>query len=124
VVARRRLDFGPHGVVVTGDAGYVADAHGGRLLEADPTTARVRRVVRLPLGPIYPAVGAGSIWSTPAAVWEDETAQDDRVVRVDPKTLAVTETFHLGGNASAVAFGFGSLWATVATGQVVRITPT
>ena len=123
VVARQRLDFGPHGVVVAGDAVYVADAHGSRLLEADPRTAAVRRVARLPIGPIYPAVGAGSIWSSPAAVWQDETAQDDRVVRIDPKTLAVAETFHLGGNTSAVAFGFGSVWATVATGQVVRITP-
>jgi DNA-binding beta-propeller fold protein YncE len=123
VVARQRLDFGPHGVVATRDGVYVADAHGSRLLEADPRTAAVRRVARLPIGPIYPAVGAGSIWSSPAAVWQDETAQDDRVVRIDPKTLTVAETFHLAGNASAVAFGFGSVWATVATGQVVRITP-
>jgi hypothetical protein len=126
IVARQRLDFGPHGVVITDDAVDVADAHGSRLLEADPTTAKVRRVAALPIGPIYPAVGAGSIWSSSAAVWKDGTAQatmDDRVVRIDPKTLAVTQTFHLGGNVSAVAFGFGSLWATVQTGQVVRITP-
>ena len=125
VVARQRLDFGPHGVVVTDDAVYVADAHGSRLLEADPTTAAIRRIQPLPIGPIYPAVGAGSIWSSSAAVWKDETTQatlDDRVVRIDPKTLAIVETFHLGGNVSAVAFGFGSLWATLA-GQVVRITP-
>jgi DNA-binding beta-propeller fold protein YncE len=123
VVARHRLDFGPHGIVVTDAAVYVADAHGSRLLEADPTTAAVRRVVRLPVGPIYPAVGAGSIWSSSAAVWEDETTQDDRVVRIDPKTLAIAETFHVGGNVSAVAFGFGSLWAASQAGQVVRLTP-
>jgi hypothetical protein len=123
VVARQRLDFGPHGVVVTDDAVYVADAHGGRLLEADPETAAVRRIVPLAPGPIYPAVGAGSIWSNSAAVWGDEAAQDDRVVRIDPKTLAIAETFHVGGNASAVAFGFGSLWAALQTGQVIRITP-
>jgi DNA-binding beta-propeller fold protein YncE len=125
VVARQRLDFGPHGVVVTDDAVYVADAHGSRLLEADPKTAAIRRIRRLPVAPIYPTVAAGSIWSSSAAVWKDETMQatlDDRVVRLDPKTLAITETFHLGGNVSAVAFGFGSLWATQ-TGQVVRITP-
>jgi len=126
VVARQRLDFGPHGVVVTDAAVYVADAHGSRLLEADPKTAAIRRVARLPIGPIYPAVGAGSIWSSSAAVWKDETMQatlDDRVVRIDPKTLAVAETFRLGGNVSEVAFGFGSLWATVQPGQVVRIAP-
>ena len=123
VLARQRLGFGAHGVVVTGDAVYVADAHGGRLLEADPKTATIRRVVALAPGPIYPAVGAGSIWSSSAAVWEDEAARDDRVVRIDPKTLAIAETFHVGGNASAVAFGFGSLWAALQTGQVVRITP-
>ena len=123
VVARQRLDFGAHGVVVTDGAVYVADAHGGRLLEADPKTAAIRRVVPLAPGPIYPAVGAGSIWSGSAAVWEDEAAQDDQVVRIDPKTLAIAETFHVGGNASAVAFGFGSLWAALQTGQVVRITP-
>jgi DNA-binding beta-propeller fold protein YncE len=123
VVARQRLDFGAHGVVVTNDAVYVADAHGSRLLEADPRTAEIRRIARLPVGPIYPAVGAGAIWSSSAAVWQDGTTQDDRVVRIDPTTLAITETFHLGGNASAVAFGFGSLWAALQTGQVVRITP-
>jgi DNA-binding beta-propeller fold protein YncE len=122
VVARQRLDFGAHGIVVT-DAVYVADAHGSRLLEADPKTTAIRRVVPLAPGPIYPAVGAGSIWSGSAAAWEDEAAQDDRVVRIDPKTLAIAETFHVGGNASAVAFGFGSLWAALQTGQVVRITP-
>jgi virginiamycin B lyase len=124
VAARQRLDFGPHGVVVTRDGVYVADAHGSRLLAADPGTARVRRVVALPVGPIYPAAGAGSIWSGSAAVWSDPTAQDDRVVRIDPATLAVTQTFHLGGNVSAVAFGFGSLWATVQPDQLVRLTPT
>jgi DNA-binding beta-propeller fold protein YncE len=123
VVARQRLDFGPHGIVVTDDAVYVADAHGSRLLEADPTTAKVQRVTELPIGPIYPAVGAGGIWSSSAAAWERDAAQDDRVVRIDPKTLAIAETFHLGGNVSAVAFGFGSLWAALQTGQVVRLTP-
>jgi hypothetical protein len=123
VVARQRLDFGAHGVVVTDAAVYVADAHGSRLLEADPKTAAIRRVVPLPVGPIYPAVGAGSIWSGSAAVWEDEAAQDDQVVRIDPKTLAIAERFHVGGNVSAVAFGFRSLWAALQTGQVVRITP-
>src|SRR5829696_9011068 len=50
VVTRQRLDFGAHGVVVTGDAVYVADAHGGRLLEADPKTAVIRRIVALTPG--------------------------------------------------------------------------
>jgi hypothetical protein len=125
VVARQRLDFGPHGVVVTDDGVYVADAHGSRLLKADPKTAAIRRVAPLDPGPIYPAVGAGSIWSSPAAVWKDETTQatpDDRVVRIDPKTLAIVQTFHLGANVSAVTFGFGSLWVTQA-GQIVRIAP-
>jgi DNA-binding beta-propeller fold protein YncE len=123
VVARQRLEFGPHGVVATRDGVYVADAHGSRLLEADPGTARIRRVAGLPVGPIYPAAGAGSIWSGSAAVWGDPTTQDDRVVRIDPATLAVTQTFHLGGNVSAVAFGFGSLWAAVQPNQLVRLTP-
>jgi DNA-binding beta-propeller fold protein YncE len=123
VVARHRLGFGPHGIVVTDDAVYVADAHGSRLLEADPRTAAVRRVVPLPVAPIYPAVGAGSIWSGSAIVWEGNATRDDRVVRIEPKTLAIAETFHLGGNVSAVAFGFGSLWATIQTDEVVRIAP-
>ena len=73
--------------MVTDAAVYVADAHGRRLLEADPKTAAIRRIQWLPVGPIYPAVGAGSIWSGSAAVWEDEAAQDDQVVRIDPTTL-------------------------------------
>jgi len=68
VVARQRLDVGPHGVVATRDGVYVADAHGSRLLEAGPGTAMTRRVAGLPVGPIYPAAGAGSIWSGSAAV--------------------------------------------------------
>jgi DNA-binding beta-propeller fold protein YncE len=123
VVARQRLDFGPHGVVIANDAVYVADAHDSRLLEADPKTAEIRRKTALPVGPIYPAVGGGTIWSSSAAVWESGTTPDDRVVRIDPKTHAVVETFHLGANASAVAFGFGSLWAALQNGEVVRITP-
>jgi hypothetical protein len=120
VVARQRLGFGPHGVVVANGAVYIADAHGKRLVEADPETARIRRKVRLPVGLIYPAVGAGSLWSGSAAAWE-RGIQDDRVVRIDPKTLAVAETFHVGGNAPSVAFGFGSAWAALETGEVVRI---
>jgi virginiamycin B lyase len=122
IVARRRLDFGPHGVVVTAHAVYVADAHGGRLLEADPRTVRVRRIVDLPLGPIYPAVGAGSIWSSSAAVW-DGTTEDDRIVRIDPRTFKIVQTLHLGGNVPSVAFGFGSVWAAVHGGSVVRTSP-
>ena len=121
VLARQRLDFGPHGVVATADGVYVADAHGNRLLAADPGTARIRRVAPLPLGPIYPAAGAGSIWSGSAAAWSNPAAHDDRVVRIDPASLAVTATYHLGGNVSAVAFGFASLWATVQPGQLVRL---
>jgi hypothetical protein len=119
--ARQRLDFGPHGVVIANDAVYVADAHDSRLLEADPKTAEIRRKTALPVGPIYPAVGGGSIWSSSAAAWEGGM-QDDRVVRIDPKRLAIVETFHLGANASSVAFGFGSLWAALQNGEVVRIT--
>src|SRR4029450_7870504 len=73
------------------------------------------RIQRLPVGPIYPAVGAGSIWSGSAAVWEDEATQDDQVVRIDPTTLAIAERFHVGGNVSAVAFGFRSLCAALQT---------
>jgi DNA-binding beta-propeller fold protein YncE len=122
-VARRRLGFGPHGVVITKHAVFVADAHGSRLLEADPATAKIRRVAKLPVAPIYPAVGAGSIWSPSAESWSG-TATDDSVVRIRPSTLTISETLHLGGDVHSVAFGFGSLWATVRTGQLVRITPT
>ena len=79
VMARRRLDFGPHGAVATPHAVHVADAHGGRLLEADPATARVRRIAELSPGLITPAVGAGWIWSSSAAAWGG-TTQDDRVL--------------------------------------------
>ena len=122
VVARRRLDFGPHGVVITRDAVFVADAHGSRLLEADPATAKIRRVANLSVAPIYPAVGAGSIWS-PSAANGSGTTSDDRVVRIRPSTLTISETFHVGADVHSVAFGFGSLWAAVQAGQLVRITP-
>jgi len=122
VVARRRLDFGPHGVVVAPHAVYVADAHGGRLLQADPDTAKVERIAELSPGPIYPAVGAGSIWSSSAAAWGD-TTKDDRVVRIDPRTLRIVQTLHLGGNVPSLTFGLGSVWAAVGSGSVVRIAP-
>jgi virginiamycin B lyase len=124
VIARRRLDFGPHGVVVTPRAVYVADAHGSRLLQADPQTAKVTRIAQLSAGPIYPAVGAGWIWSSSAAAWGDATAEDDRVMRIDPRTLRIVQTLHLGGNVPSVAFRYGSVWAAVGTGSVVvRISP-
>lgn len=119
VVARRRLDFGPHGVVVTAQAVYVADAHADRLLEADPKTAKIIRIAELSVGPIHPAVGAGSIWSSSVAVWDD-MRRDDRVVRIDPQTLGIVKILHLGGEVPSVAFGYGSVWAAVRTGAVVR----
>jgi hypothetical protein len=123
VVARQRLDFGPHGVTIAGSAVYVADAHGARLLEADPRTAKIRRVTRLDVGPIYPAAAAGSLWSGSAIVWKDPSIRDDRVVRIDLLTLKITEILHLGGSVPSLASGFGSIWAAVATGEVIRITP-
>jgi DNA-binding beta-propeller fold protein YncE len=123
VLARQRLDFGPHGVVATPHAVYVADAHGGRLLQADPATARVRRIAELSPGPITPAVGAGWIWSSSAEAWGG-TTNDNRVMRIDPQTLRITQVLHLGGNVPSVAFGFGSLWVPVGGGSVVvRIAP-
>jgi DNA-binding beta-propeller fold protein YncE len=123
VVARRRLDFGPHGVVATPHAVYVADAHGGRLLQADPETLKAKRIAALSPGPITPAVGAGWIWSSSAEAWGG-TTKDDRVLRIDPATLRVVQVFHLGGNVPSVAFGFGSLWVPVGSGSaIVRIAP-
>jgi hypothetical protein len=71
-------------------------------------------------GPIHPAVGAGWIWSSPAAAWGDAT-RDDRVLRIDPRTLGGVQVLHLGGNVPSVTFGLGSVWAAVSTGAVVRI---
>jgi hypothetical protein len=123
VIARRRLDFGPHGVVATPHAVYVADAHGGRLLQADPETAKVKRIVELSPGPITPVVGAGWIWSSSAEAWGG-TSKDDRVLRIDPATLRIVQVLHLGGNVPSVAFGFGSVWVPVGTGSaIVRIPP-
>jgi hypothetical protein len=84
-------------VVATPHAVYVADAHGGRLLQANPKTAKVERIAELSPGPITPVVGAGWIWSSSAADWGDAT-RDDRVLRIDPATLRVVQTLHLGGN--------------------------
>jgi hypothetical protein len=91
------------------------------MLEADPATAKIRRVVKLSVAPIYPAFGAGSIWSPSEESWSGY-GSDDRVVRIRPATLTVSETIHLGADVHSVAFGFGSLWAAVKSGQLVRIT--
>ena len=125
VVARTRLGFGPHGVVTTPDAVYVADAHGGRLLEVDPATAKIRRIATLAVPAIYPVVGAGSLWSGSALIWGGPPQEnDDRLIRIDPPTLRITETVHLGGNIPSVAYGFGSVWAALSTkNEVVRIEP-
>ena len=120
IIARTRLGFGAHGVVVTRHAIYVADAHGSRLLEADPATGKMRRIVELPMAPLYPVAGAGSIWSPSAGSW---SGSDDRVMRIELPTLAISEILHLGADVHSLAFGFGSLWAAVRTGQVVRVTP-
>jgi hypothetical protein len=124
VVARQRLRFGPHGVVATGQAAYVADAHANRLLEADPRTAKIRRVAKLSPGPIFPVFGAGSLWSSSAAQWSGATGRrDDRVLRIDPASLELAEVVRVGGNVPSVAFAFGSVWAADNVGRVVRITP-
>jgi DNA-binding beta-propeller fold protein YncE len=124
VVARQRLRFGPHGVVATTQAAYVADAHANRLLEADPRTAKIRRVAKLTPGPIFPVFGAGSIWSSSAAEWSGETGRrDDRILRIDPATLELAEVVHVGGSVPSVVFAFGSVWAADNDGRVVRITP-
>jgi DNA-binding beta-propeller fold protein YncE len=124
VVARQRIHFGPHGVVATRHAAYVADAHGNRLLEADPRTAKIRRVAKLSPGSIFPVFGARSLWSSSAAQWSGATGRrDDRVLRIDPASLEVAEVVHVGGNVPSVAFAFGSVWAADKVGRVVRITP-
>jgi DNA-binding beta-propeller fold protein YncE len=124
IVARQRLNFGPHGVVATNRAVYVADAHANRILEADPETAKIRRVIKLSPGSIFPVFGAGSIWSSSAAGWSGATGmRDDRVLRIDPATLRIGEILHVGGNVPSVGFGFGSAWAADQAGRVVRITP-
>jgi DNA-binding beta-propeller fold protein YncE len=124
VAARQRLKFGPHGVAATDRAVYVADAHANRLLEADPETAKIRRVAKLSPGSIFPVLGAGSIWSSSAAAWTGPTGgRDDRVLRIDPESLRIAEILHVGGRVPSVSFGFGSAWAPDQTGRVVRITP-
>jgi virginiamycin B lyase len=122
VMARRRLDFGPHGVVATPRGVYSLTPTGGRLLQADPETLKMQRIVELSPGPITPVVGAGRIWSSSAEAWDD-TTKDDRVLRIDPRTLGVVQVLHLGGNVPSVAFGFGSVWVPVGTGSVARIVP-
>jgi outer membrane protein assembly factor BamB len=124
VAARQRLAFGPHGVAAGDRAVYVADAHADRLLEADPKTAKIRRVSTLSPGAIFPVLGAGSIWSSSAAGWSGPTGSgDDRVLRIDPETLRIAELLHVGGNVPSVGFGFGSAWAPDQRGHVVRIAP-
>ncbi len=123
VVARKRLRFGPHGVLATERAVYVADSHAYHLLEFDPVMLERRRVVKLSAGPIYPAAGAGRIWSGSARIWNDHTVKDDRVEGVAEGTRSTVETVHVGGNVPGVAFGFGSVWAARSDGQVVRIRP-
>jgi virginiamycin B lyase len=88
VIARRRLDFGPHGVVTTPHAIYVADAHGGRLLQADPQTVKANGSWNLSPGPISPAVGAGWIWSSSAAAWGGTTRTTASCASI-PQTLRI-----------------------------------
>ena len=78
------------------------------------------RIGHLPVGPIYPVFGAGSLWSGSASVRREE--HDDRVVRIDPKTLRIVQILHVGGDVPDVAFGFGSVWAAApGTHTVIRI---
>jgi DNA-binding beta-propeller fold protein YncE len=121
VLASERLQFGAHGVIATKWAVYVADAHDHRLLVADPRTARIRRVVDLPIGPIYPVLGGGSLWTTSETTWSDPSLEDDRVARIDPRTLRVVQTLHLGSNAPSLTFGFGSVWVALRSGVVERL---
>jgi len=70
--AGRWPSAGPQSIAFGEGAVWVAD-HAGWLVKIDPRTLRVAArqrldfgphgVVALPVGPIYPAAGAGSIWS-------------------------------------------------------------
>jgi DNA-binding beta-propeller fold protein YncE len=95
VLARTRLRFGPHGVVVSGNGVYVAASHENRIVKADPQRGRIEASGRLPVGPIYPVAGAGALWSGSSAVREDPANSDDRLMRIDPNHLQATRIYHL-----------------------------
>ncbi|MEA2495798.1 MAG: virginiamycin lyase [Thermoleophilaceae bacterium] len=121
VLARTRLRFGPHGVVVSGNGVYVAATHNARIVKADPESGRIEASGRLPIGPIYPVAGADALWSGSSAGWEDPAKSDDRLMRIDPNRLRATRIYHLGAKVAAVAYGFGSLWVALGDGSVARL---
>jgi hypothetical protein len=121
VLSRQELTFGAVGVIATQSGVFLADPQGGQIVAAGPETGHVLRATTLEIAPIFPALGAGSLWAMDESAWGG-SVEDDRVFRIDPETLRISQTLHVGANAVSLAFGHSSAWVALRSGAVVRLT--
>jgi YVTN family beta-propeller protein len=106
------------GVVVGGNAVWVANAGAATVERFDPITFEQGPVRAVSVGrrPVALALGAGALWVANRA--------DDTVTRIDPDTNASVFTVRVGDEPVAVAVGAGAVWvANAGDGSVSQIDP-
>jgi DNA-binding SARP family transcriptional activator/DNA-binding beta-propeller fold protein YncE len=108
-----RVGDGPAGVVVVGDAVWVANLLDGTVSRVDPDLGEVSRQGQVGT-PTAIAAGEGAVWV--------QDAFNDRLYVIDPQTNAITSSVRVPGGA--IALGFGSVWVVDDLGdRVLRIDP-
>ncbi len=84
-----------------------------RTIAAAPT--RIQTAVRVGIGPVGVAVGAGAVWVA--------NGGDGTVTRIDPATRAAGPPIATGRGPVAIAAGDSGVWVANASGTVVHIDP-
>jgi DNA-binding beta-propeller fold protein YncE len=110
-----RTGRGPFGVAVGYGGVWVTNEVDRNVVEVNPRTNQVRKIVTVGPGPRGVDVGLGAVWVAGAG--------SSTVIRVDPRSGA-TRQIPVPDIAQDVAVGGGSVWAAIPRANaVVRIDP-
>jgi streptogramin lyase len=86
------------------------------LVQVQPSTGRIEKVIPLPSSSDDVAAGEGGVWVLDKS--------DNRVLHVDPNSGDVVEVIRLGGDLSRIVAGEGAVWVLDAgTGVLIPIDP-
>ena len=95
-------DFQPESSVAAGAGGVWLLAKPDRLVQIDPRTNRVARIVQAP-------AGAGALRASDDALWVTVPVQK-KLLKLDPRTLRTLAVAPVGWGALFLALGHGSAW--------------
>jgi YVTN family beta-propeller protein len=105
IVASVRLPIVVRHVAVGGDAVWVTDQLGDRVVRVDPSTLRQTDAIGVGRGAGGVAAGAGRIWVA--------NAIDGTVSRIDPASRRVDATIRVGGHPDDLTVADGTVWVSV-----------